>query len=208
MLYVVPIVEGHGEVKAVPTLIHRIVNAHAPSCACRVNEPIRVKAGQFLNKPKEFNRHILLAAAKAAQAVPDNGLVLILLDCEDDCPATIGPELLSRAQAVRSDVSYLVVLATREYESWFLAAARSLCGVSGLTADLEPPVYAENIRNAKGWLSSHMPTNSKYDEITHQIEMTRHFNLEEALANASFARLYTRLCAILSNLDSPCLPQT
>lgn len=136
MPYIAPIVEGHGEVEAVPALLHRIAQGETQNITLRVNSPIRVKAGSFLNNDTYFRKQIILAAAKAAQA---NGFVLILLDCEDDCPATLGPSILSRARAIREDVDYLVVLAYREYESWFLAAARSLRGVRGLPEDLEPP---------------------------------------------------------------------
>ena len=131
MAYVASIVEGHGEVDALPTLLRRISQTAAPGQTLNVNQPIRIKSGSYLNDKDYFRRYTLLAAAKAAQS---NGFVLILLDCEDQCPAQLGPALLARAQAVRNDVSYLVVLAYREFESWFLASARSLRGCRGLPA--------------------------------------------------------------------------
>lgn len=148
MPYIAPIVEGHGEVEAVPALLHRIA-LEAPNHALRVNAPIRVKAGSFLNDGTYFRKQIILAAAKAAQAA---GFVLIILDCEDHCPATLGPSLLERARTIRNDVSYLVVLAYREYESWFLAAARSLRGMRGLAEDLDPPwTWKESATLRAGW---------------------------------------------------------
>ena len=128
-----------------------------------------------------------MAAAKAAQEA--HGQVLILLDCEDDCPALLGPDLLCRARAVRADVAVGVFLAHREYETWFVAAAGSLQGVCGLPADLAPPGDPERYRDAKGWLSDRMPR--PYDPIMHQLEFTRRFDLDQASSNRSFHRLRT-----------------
>lgn len=130
-----------------------------------------------------FRKQVTLATAKAAQ---EGGSVLILLDCEDDCPGTLGPDLLRRAQAVRANVDIFVALAYREFETWFIAAARSLRGLRGLPRDLDPPQAADGIRNAKGWLGDRM--NVTYDPVTHQLEFTRVFDLEQARSNRSFDR--------------------
>ncbi|MBI4756755.1 MAG: DUF4276 family protein [Betaproteobacteria bacterium] len=184
MVVFVPIVEGQGEVQAVPTLLHRLAQQSDPSTPVRVNAPIRVKSGSFLNDSDYFRRQVSLAAAKAAQS---QGHVLILLDCEDDCPAILGPELLRRARAVRADVSVRVFLAYREFETWFIAAADSLRGRAGLPDDLIAPADPERTRDAKGWLSERMPR--PYDPIVHQLEFTRAFDLAQAETNASFRRL-------------------
>lgn len=191
----VPIVEGHGEVHAVPLLLRRILGEGAgQAAAISVNPPIRVKAGSFLNDSQYFRRYVSLAAEKARQAA---GVVLILLDCEDDCAAELGPRLLARAGAECADVSTLVCLAVREYEAWFLASARSLRGQGGLPVDLEPPADAEGIRDAKGWLSQHMP--GKYDPVVHQAAFTRAFDLDAARhGSRSFARLFDRVSATIA----------
>jgi hypothetical protein len=187
---IVPIVEGHGEVQAVPILLCRIAGKSGKSFeSIRVNAPIRIKSGSFLNDQAYFGRYLSLAAEKAKQAA---GVVLILLDCEDDCAAKLGPSLVARARAVRPDVTTLVCLAVREYETWLVAAAKSLRGQGGLPSDLEPPPHAERIRNAKGWLSERMP--GKYDEIVHQAAFTRVFDLDAAKRGSrSFARLFDRV---------------
>jgi hypothetical protein len=193
MAFIAPIVEGHGEVDALPALLYRIRDAVAPAAPLRVNPPIRVKAGSFLHDADHFRKHVSLAAAKAAQA---GGSVLILLDCDDGCPAEIGPGLLERAKAVRSDVPVFVALAYREYETWFLAAIRSLCGVVGLPQELEPPAWFETIRDAKGWIGERMPDG--YDPVRHQLPLTRRMDLDQARAAASFDRLYRALGRLLA----------
>lgn len=104
---IVPIVEGHGEWEALPLLLRRILAESGTGSFPSVNSPIRIKAGSFLRDQDYFARYITLAAAKAAQG---GGTVLILLDCEDDCPAELGPRLLAMARAVRNDVGYVVPL--------------------------------------------------------------------------------------------------
>lgn len=190
--FVAPIVEGHGEIEAFPALLHRIAadcNAQVP---IRVNPPIRVKAGSLLNDQRYLHKQVSLAAAKAAQ---QSGTVLILLDCEDDLPCQLGPDLLARAQAVRPDVPCIVVLAYREFETWFLTAASSLRGHAGLPDDLENPDRPEATRDAKGWLGRQMPT--PYDPVAHQLGFCRAFDLTLARRNLSFDRLYRKIAMLL-----------
>lgn len=183
----IPIVEGHGEQKALPLLVRRIFFEISPGTYPDVHPPVRVKSGSFLNDTAYFEKYVYLVADKAAQA---NGEVLILLDCEDDCPAILGPRLLASAQSVRNDVPYHVVLAHREYETWFLASTESLRG-HGLPNDVTPPANPEAIRGAKEWLGKVMGI--RYDPIIHQSTFTAHFDLQQARSVPSFDRLVTKL---------------
>ncbi len=192
MDFVAPIVEGHGEVEAVPALLYRILETEKLACNLRVNPPIRVKASSFLRDEGYFRKYVALAAEKAAQ---QRGAVLVLLDCEDACPAELGPDLLRRAKSVRDDVVVLVALAYREYETWFVAAAESLRGLQGLSQDSEAPRCPEKIRDAKGWLGERMRFG--YDPLMHQRDFTKRFDLQKARANHSFNRLYKRLTELL-----------
>lgn len=187
---IVPIVEGHGEIEAVPVLLKKI--AQEFSVYPHINPPARVKAGSFLNDPDYFAKYVTLAANKAAQAA-GSGLVFIILDCEDSCPAVLGPDLLRKANAVRSDVDYMVSLAFREYETWFLAAAESLRTFWELPGGLLPPTDPEAIRNAKGWLGDRMPHG--YDPLRHQAPFTWQMDLNAAKSVPSFRRLFNKLSA-------------
>jgi hypothetical protein len=152
------------------------------------------QSGSFFHDEEYFRKQVALAGAKAAQ---EGGAVLILLDCEDDCPANLGPELARRARELRPDVHVIVALAYREYETWFTTAARSLRSFHGLASDLEPPESPEAIRDAKGWLGSRMTAG--YDPIIHQLAFTRKFNLDEARANPSFNHLYQHIRMLLQD---------
>jgi len=192
---IVPIVEGSGEVYAVPILLRRMALEVPNASGLQINPPLRVKAGSFLNDAEYFHRYIELASRKAHQH--PKSCVLMLLDCEDECPARLGPELLNRARLVRPDIHFLVILAYREYETWFLAAARSLRGVSGLPADLEPPPNPESIRDAKGWLSRKRPAG--YNEPNDQPKLTAQFSFEEGKQVPSFARAFNKITEFLNS---------
>jgi hypothetical protein len=112
---IVPIVEGQGEVEAVPILLRRVLHSQT-AYSVDVRRPIRVKRNQVV-KPGELERAIELAALQ-----PNCRAILILLDADDDCPAVLGPELLLRAQAARPDVPCSVVLAKSEFEAWFVGS--------------------------------------------------------------------------------------
>lgn len=198
MTYIAPIVEGHGEVEALPILLRRIAEHAEMHCNLQVNQPIRVKSGSFMNDKEYFQKYVKIAAAKAAQY---HGSVLIVLDCDDQCPARLGPDLLKRARAVRGDVPCLVILAHREFETWFIAAAASLRKQAGLPERLEAPPYLDGIRDAKGWLGKHMPTG--YDPITHQRKLTAAFDIDQARACASFDRFYRRFLDLLQASGEP-----
>ena len=186
--FLVPIVEGHGEIESVPLLLRRMATHVSSSLVPRINPPTRVKSGSFLNDQEYFERYVTLAAAKAKQS---EGLVLILLDCDDDCPATLGPDLLAKAQHVRSDVPYLVVLAHREFEAWFIAALDSLREYAGFAAEIEKPADPESFRDAKGWLGTRRA--SGYDPMIDQAAFTAIFDLDEATLAPSFARFFGRI---------------
>lgn len=201
MTHIAPIVEGSGEMQAVERLLWRIANEVRPDVRIRVNQPIRVKAGSFRNDPKERERHVLLAAAKARQ---HRGCVLVLLDCEDDCPATLGPQLAAQVRSIATDVPSIVALAVREYETWFIAAVESLRGVEGMSSQVVPPPDPESPRDAKGWLGHHMT--HRYDPVAHQLPFTQHFDLQAARSVRSFDRLFRKIATLVSAEPEAQLP--
>jgi hypothetical protein len=183
------IVEGHGEVTALPILVRRIARAEGlvePECPA----PLRDPRGKLV-KQDELHRAVELMARKAAPSGP----LLVVLDADDDCPAKLGPQLVEWVRAARADRACGVVMCQRELEAWFLAAARSLRGTRGLPMDLEPPPSPESLRDAKGWLSARMP--GGYSETVDQPALAATMSLDEARATASFDKLWRDLVRIL-----------
>ncbi len=184
---VVPVVEGHGEVGAVPVLLRRIGAVLEPERHIDVRLPVRGHRSK-LSGPAEAERYLALAMNKLGG---DNGAILVLIDADDDCAATVGPELLSACRAVRADVPVSVVLAVTEFEAWFLASAESLRGRRGLAADLAAPHGPEGIRNAKCWLQDRRIDGLAYSPTTDQPALTAIFDMEAARSSsASFDKLW------------------
>ncbi len=186
------IVEGDGEVAAVPIAIRRIIQWVDPSLIVNIHYPIRVSRPKLV-KPGELERTVDFAARRAGKS----GAVLIVLDSDDDCPASLGPELLGRARKARSDLPISVVLAKREFEGWFLASAESLRGLRGLAADLAPPPDPESIRGAKAWLTARMIAGRSYKETVDQPALAALFDLQQARTAPSFDKFFRDVVAIV-----------
>ena len=191
------IVEGHGDVKAIPILIRRIVREIDPTLTLLIPEPaIRVPRSSIV-KPGELERAVELARLK----MKSPGGILIVVDADEDCPAKLGPQLLARTAAWR-DIPIAAVIAKHEYEAWFLAAAGSLRGRQGLSSTLEAPLNPEETRGAKEWLRQRMASDRKYSETIDQPELTRHFDLNAARQAPSFDKLWRDVFSLVHQLRS------
>lgn len=190
---IVPIVEGHGEVKAIGILIRRIAAEYDAALALEVRPPLRVPKSRLL-KPGELERTVEFAFRKAGR----DGAVFVLLDSDDDCPAELAPNVMHRALATRNDLPLGVVLAKREYEAWFLAAASSLQGQRGLNDSLLPPDEPEAIRGAKEWRNRNMMPGSRYGEVLDQPALTAVFDLAAARRADSFDKCYREIVRLLA----------
>jgi hypothetical protein len=105
------IVEGHGEVEAVPILVRRIAERVDPTLYIQARRPLRITRSQLV-RAGELERAVELAARQVGR----HGGILVLIDSDDDCPAQLGPQLLDRARKARNDLPIGVVLAKREFE--------------------------------------------------------------------------------------------
>lgn len=170
-----PIVEGHGEVTAVPLLIRRVVAAYAPDAYAEVAKPIRVKRDALVQAGGIEN-----AIDLAARQTGPGDSILVLLDADKDCPFELAADLAERARKRRSDRTIRVVVAKCEFEAWFLAAARSLAGRRGFPQDLSPPTNPESVRDAKGWLSDRTQLGQSYKPTVDQAALAQAFDLELA----------------------------
>ena len=178
-----PIVEGYGDVAALPILLRRFVE-EAQVWPVQVGRPIR--------RP----RHRLVEEVGVKQAVrlalvqPNCGAVLILLDGNSDCPADLGPTVQSWATEAADGVPCSVILAHREYEAWFLAAIESLRGHRGVRIDADPHPIPENPRGAKEQLESRMQPGTSYVETLDQPAFSAVFSMSVAYnGSRSFRKL-------------------
>jgi len=77
---IVPIVEGHGEIEAIPLLLRRIIAQLDPHVPIEIGRPVRQPRGRLLTEGG-----IERAVQFAAIDMGATGAVFIILDSEGDC---------------------------------------------------------------------------------------------------------------------------
>ena len=189
------IVEGHGEVEAVPLLIRRIAADLYPELGVIIPRPIRIAKNKLL-QANGLEQWVEIVSVR----IGAQGAIFVILDSDDDCPAELGPDLLHRASQVHTGLPIAVVLAKCEFEAWFLAAAESLRGRRGLRNDLNPPDNPEGIRGAKEWLSHQMESSRTYSETQDQPALAALFDIEQARQADSFDKCHRDIMRLLDEL--------
>lgn len=195
MTRMIAIVEGDGEVRAVPILLRRITEWRSPGTWIDVPPPIRVRRDRFLSHDAEFHRYVRMAALQAGAG----GGVIILLNADDDCPVTLASSIRARAEAAAPEMRFAVVLANREFEAWLIAAAESLVGKRGFVLPELLPPDPDSPRDAKGWIRRCMPGRA-WRETTDQPALTAVMDLAQAhMRSRSFRRLCAAWQALVHN---------
>jgi hypothetical protein len=180
-----PIVEGYGEVAAVPVLLRRLRD-EAQAFVLKVNPPIRRKRWEFANEAA------VRKAVRLALLQPECDAILILFDSDDDCPKELAPRIHDWARAEAGPTPCAVVMAHREYEAWFLAAIESLRGRRGIRLDANSHPSPESPRAAKGLLEERMIPGRSYHETADQAALTALFDMASAFTRCrSFRRMVT-----------------
>jgi hypothetical protein len=190
-----PIVEGHGEVEAVPVLMRRLL-AESQCFGVQVGRPIKRTQAQFRS------REPVQSAIRLALLQPACAAIVILFDGEDDCPKTLAEQVRNWAKEAAGTVPCDVVIAYREYETWFLAAVESLRGKYGIRVDAAAPEDPEARRDAKGALEAFMPANRAYSETGDQPGMSNAFDMGLAYRrNRSFRKFVKTIGDILTQMN-------
>ena len=178
-----PIVEGHGEVDAVPVLLRRLRDK-AGCFDLQVGVPIRRSRAQLVRE------ETLRQAVELARGQSNCSSILILLDGDDDCPRKLAPQLDAWARAAAGGIPFAVVLAHREYEAWFLAAVESLRGRRGIRVDASHPDDPEFARGAREALEDLMIAGNSYHTTADQPALTAMFDMGAAYRRSrSFRRV-------------------
>lgn len=195
MKRLLPIVEGHGEIPAVPILIRNILAAQGIQDV----QPLPAwRKGEYPSVTKNFD-NIFLAAIK------ENAPILWVMDFDSkgyDCPAKEAQNLLTRAEALRPGWPIEIAFLVKEYETLFLideaATRKVLIDIPAKTAFPQNP---EQIRGTKQWLSDQQPSGKAYKETVHQARITAHLNLDLLREkSADFAHLER---SVLKLIDAP-----
>jgi hypothetical protein len=183
------VVEGHGDEKALPVLLRKIVADLRPEVLVEVPEPVRCPRENLFREP-DLRRALRFAAARLHGP---SGL-LVLFDADDDCPV----EKAEKVVRLCPDLDYRVVVANREYEAWFLASIRSMRGHPLIRPDAEPSPDPEKIRGAKEAFRGLMTV--PYSETIHQAKFTALMDMGEAAGCRSFRKLVADVRCMLENV--------
>jgi hypothetical protein len=195
-----PIVEGHGDVSAVPVLLRRLRD-EAGAFGLDVNSPIRRKRSEFATEEG------VRKAVRLALLQPQTSAILVLFDSDDDCPKELAPRVQGWAQAESRSVRSAVVMAHREYEAWFLAAIESLRGRRGIRNDANSHPQPELPRGTKSQLEDRMEKGHTYAETTDQAALSAVFDMRTAYARCSSFRKLVRAFGAITSAAGIAMPE-
>ena len=178
MRFIVPIVEGPGDVAAVPVLLRRILHERSDHYDFDVLRPKMAKGkGGLVRRLEDFLGYAAITGGCVA--------ILVLLDADRDCPTELGMRLACRARSINIGIPTAVVCAKREYENWFLASDESFQG------------DAEEFGGAKNWLNGKVAQGLAYKETRDQVRFSERMDIEAAFETS---RSFRRLCNAVGEL--------
>ncbi len=203
---ILAIVEGHGEQTAVPLLLRRwfkhrrFLNFETPDLAIRAPGSGALKCHHDTDDDLGIEYYVELAAAQQ----PDG--ILIVLDADDDCILRtkqsrqgLGPELRARARAVVNHIPIEIVVANREFETWFLVASDALQKAGALPPQPSKKQPREGFESLAGCKSRMRDLLGRhYEETIDQPALTNALPLSPGVA--ARARSYRKLLAALEAL--------
>ncbi|HVV52570.1 MAG TPA: DUF4276 family protein [Polyangia bacterium] len=187
-----PVVEGHGDLAAVPVLIRRVAERlGVPSVP--IGRPIRRRRSEMVREDA-IRRGVQLARRQHGCRG-----ILIIFDADDDCAGQ--PPISSAISWAKDEAKPLacsLVVAYREYEAWFTAGLEMLRGKRGLMNTAVSDDAPEARRGAKEYLGRFLPAGRGYVETTDQPALTQMFDLDLAYERCrSFRKLVKELDLLL-----------
>jgi len=191
---IVPIVEGPGEVGAVPVLLRRF-QAECRRWDFEIERPKNAHGRGNLTKEGGLERFL-----QHASHVQNCRVILVIMDSEDECPKDIGTNFVERALSLNMLPAIFFVFPKRNFESWFAA---SLPTLRGLRAGASFDGDVEN-RGGKAILNEWMPPGRIYKETMDQAPMTKYMNFGLIRPRSrSFRRMENAFREIREIVDHP-----
>jgi len=192
-----PIVEGDGEVEAMPLLLRRIAGERYGNWNPPLLRPGRYRSNRLIMKRDgvwTFGADLEKAAGHARNEKAT--ALMILLDADDGCVKEMNESLAPQlAETTGFPVSSLV-FAVREYESWFLASAETL-QEGAQPYDRTP----ESRRDAKSELERHLNLQFPYNEKNDQPSYSQKIDLDLCEARSrSFRKLLKEFGKLLDGV--------
>jgi len=186
-----PIVEGHGDVSAVPVLLRRICYELGCWLGAQVAPPMRVPRSKMVQKEQ------LLRYLRIANAQPGCTLILVIMDADDDCARDLAQLIMPWVAECALGARCELVVIPREYECWLIASLESLRGIRGILPEAISHGSPETVRDAKGVLTDCMEGGAVYHESADQVALTQSVDLNMVRAKCrSFQRLVDKIARL------------
>ncbi len=170
------ILEGEGDKEAVPLLIRRLLVEHEIADFHVQPNPIIRQTISGLRAPGQLERFLTYSVDR------DGDSVLVLLDCDDDCPKEVVETYIPRVQKMYRGKNVGFAFFRSEYESLFICCLDIIAerypdfgwNLDGWTLRQDH----EAIRGAKQYLSRHMKSGRAYKEVRDQARFTSALDFE------------------------------
>ena len=184
------VAEGKGEMVAAAKLVSRLLRDRGHDSWIVPEDAYKLGGlPVFLSRPDDT---LNLIRRKNPDAV------LFLSDLDRGCPKDDAPTAAEIFRSARLPFPTAVVLAQCEYEAWVIASIETVAASdSRLPGDLTCEVEPESIRDAKGWLTSHLPDGVSYKPTLDQARYTSAIDVARVFERS---RSFRRLCHALDQL--------
>ena len=192
MRRILPVVEGQGDMGAVPELIRRIALSHGYNDVHVLSPHRRGDLPKVLSRFDDFVRTALFEKCP----------VLWVLDY--DCEHCLdhkrdAVDLRRRAENLAEGARVEFVFMVQEFETLFLSDHETTRAVfADIKNTLAFPKDPEAIRDAKGWLSEARPKGSAYKATQHQTKLTSRLDLARLrMRSGSYVRFEAAVRALI-----------
>lgn len=180
------IVEGHGDQKAVPELIRRVLYEVCGEFGFTLDSsPIRCKDIPYIRRPGILEKFLRYACMRG-----NCDSVILLLDCDDDCPVDVAGDFVARAHpiAIEFEKPIAIGFIKCEFESLFLHSIDSIMAANPPPSaydlhEIENAVDLESVRGAKGMFQRAIPTKS-YKETRDQSRYVHCLDFQQLRASS------------------------
>lgn len=194
---ILPVVEGDGDLAAVPELIRRIAHqlGRFDVTVCRPHK--RGGLPTVLSRFDSFFETALLERCPI--------LWVLDYDC-DACHDQAGhvEQLRARGEALSNGVAFEFVFLVQEFETLFLADHETTRkAFPDIRDTVTFPADPERVRDAKGWLSAARPKGYAYKPTQHQKRLSAQVDLVRLRARSpSYARFEEAVERLIGFQDS------
>ncbi len=193
------ILEGPGDKDAAPELVRRVSDYQVNPAP----NPILKQSVPILNRPGKLEEMVGYALTRE-----NADSVLILLDCDDDCPVEVAKSWVPRLRSLNPARKVGISLWMKEFEALFLVSAANIAAAH--------PRYnwvstswdgdAEAVRDAKGQLSHMMGPGHIYKPTLNQAQFVACLDHDAIATLRCFQHFQQCLAWLADDAAAPVFP--